>query len=97
MFSLAALLEFYHLHSKNAQGYYGARGGIPYPVRDDQDVLECFWEHREDTPEKLVRFCGETVFPEIGGIPKLAEQLAGLLADIRQQGIRTVFDTLMDE
>ena len=97
VFSLAALLEFYHLHSKNAQGYYGAREGIPYPVRDDQDVLEFFWEHREDTPEKLVRFCGETVFPEIGGIPKLAEQLAGLLADIRQQGIRTVFDTLTDE
>lgn len=54
-FSFAAYLAFYRCDQMGNGFLIGKRGDDEYHVCDDQDVLEFFYEHRDDTVRELVR------------------------------------------
>lgn len=96
VFSLASLLEFYHLAYQGPEGYAGDRNGTPYPVRDDAEVLEFFWKHREDNPADFVHACVQQVFPELTAIPALESKVVSMLQEMRVYGMQHVFETLFE-
>ncbi|MGN0567925.1 MAG: tagaturonate reductase [Acutalibacteraceae bacterium] len=55
-FSFAAYLAFYHNAKEMRAGYLiGERGADRYEVRDEQKVLNFYYEHRNDSVKELVR------------------------------------------
>ena len=91
-FSLAALIAFYAPVGKEENQLIGERNGVPYPIRDDQAVLDFFWENRAGVyTEAFVRsllsradFWGE----DLNGIDGLAGTAARWLAVIRREGMK---------
>ena len=55
-FSFAAYLAFYHNAKEMGAGYLiGERGAARYEVRDEQKVLNFYYEHRNDSAKELAR------------------------------------------
>ncbi len=92
-FSLAALIAFYTPASRDDGGLTGLREGCPYPIRDSEEVLDFFWEHRGSTfSEAFVRlFLSRTDFwgEDLNGIAGLCAETARWLGVIRTEGMKS--------
>jgi tagaturonate reductase len=90
-FSFSALLAFYTGKSLQGEVLYGERDGVPYPVRDNQEVLRFFAETSGLKEENYVAcsarqrdFWGE----DITALPGFVEAAAQYLTWIRQEGMQ---------
>lgn len=89
-FSLAALVAFYH-GEQRTDGYQGMRGGLPYPIVDDAEVVAFFADRCARGASELVRdvlknqtFWGE----DLTLIDGLQAAVTQQLQAIRTQGAR---------
>lgn len=87
--SLAFYLAFYQGVRFDGKELFGIRGEEEYPIKDDQDILEFYNEHREDDALGLTNavlansgFWGEDL-TEIAG---LCEEVAADLTVIKEKG-----------
>ncbi len=100
-FSLAALIAFYAPYERGENQLTGLRDGAPYPIRDDQAVLDFFWANRESIfTEDFVRallartdFWGE----DLNGIAGLAETAAKWLEIIKTEGMKAAVKRAAEE
>ena len=90
-FSLAALIAFYTPAEKGDGCLTGMRNGEAYTIRDDQPILDFFWENKDVTFEKdfvsrlLARedFWGEN----LNDIPGMTDRVADCLNLIKTEGM----------
>ncbi|MCI8399445.1 MAG: tagaturonate reductase [Oscillibacter sp.] len=55
-FSFAAYIAFYHAAKERGEGcLIGCRNGEAYEIRDDQWVLDFYYDHRNDGPQEITR------------------------------------------
>ncbi len=91
-FSLAALIAFYRPVERENGQLIALRGEEKYAVRDDQPVMDFFWENRADccSPEFVKALCAREDFwgEDLGNIPGLTDAVAGWLEVIRAEGMR---------
>ncbi len=100
-FSLAALIAFYAPVSREENQLTGQREGVPYPIRDDQAVLDFFWESRARVfEESFVRdllaradFWGE----DLNEIAGLSETAASWLTVIKTEGMKAALARAAEE
>lgn len=94
VFSLAALLTFYHGKRNGAGEYEGRRESGPYIIRDAPEVVESIssaWERANGDPAALAGtlLSDEKLWGEnLRLVPGLAEETARQLAAIREKGVR---------
>ena len=87
--SLAFYLAFYQGVRFDGKELFGIRGEEEYPIKDDQEILEFYNEHREDDSSGLANaalanmaFWGE----DLTKIAGLCEEVAADLAVIKEKG-----------
>lgn len=91
-FSIAALIEFYHLEEKKEDIYLGMRKGKGiYQIQDDESVLSFFWANRNKKEDELVEaylaredFHGQNLTE----VPGLCAMVSKYLKWIRKEGMR---------
>ena len=99
-FSLAALMAFYTSDRLEKDALIGDRGGQPYEIRDDRNVLEFFAANSKSRPTaefvKLflsnVSFWGEDLTAEFGGF---AELVTKDLEAVRRDGMTKAVEALL--
>ena len=95
--SLAAYIAFYscQIQELNENGLICRRPkGNLYTVSDDRWVLEFYYAHRNDTPQKLVRAVlgNEKMWDQnLNRIPGLTQQVAAHLEAMNRDGVKAVF------
>lgn len=91
-FSLYA--EFYHrAEERKADCLIAFRGKTPYEIKDDAYVLDFFFSHRADAPEKLMHqlIREEKLWgSELLNLPGFEEMAAEILRDIKEKGAYAV-------
>ena len=91
VFSLSALLAFYTVEREDGGNVFGSRGGRPYPIRDNPEVLDFFHAHSKNDTEEYVRLAlkNESLWGEnLDGLSDLTETVNRHLEAIRRDGIR---------
>lgn len=96
-FGLSALIMFYAGCRKNENGEYeGVRDGKPYPVKDDEHVLQAFSRLSCDMPPESLAYAvlaDETLWGrDLRKIDTLEETVAGQLRDMQILGVRAAMD-----
>lgn len=100
-FSFAALIAFYTPEGQGENQLTGLRDGQPYPIRDDQAVLDFFWENRaESDAQALVKkLCARADFwgEDLNGIEGFSSAAAKWLSVIREEGMKAALETAVKE
>lgn len=61
--SFAAYIDFYNGTELTAEGLIGTRGDNQYTIKDDRDILEFYYAHKDDSVESLVHaVCANEAF-----------------------------------
>jgi len=95
--SLAAYIAFYssNLQGLDEKGLHAMRPkGNEYIINDDRPVLEFYWNHRNDSPEDLVKaVLGNTDMwgQDLNQVPGLTEATIQNLNLIRDKGAKAAF------
>jgi tagaturonate reductase len=95
--SLAAYIAFYssNLQGLDEKGLHAMRPkGNEYIINDDRPVLEFYWNHRNDSPEDLVKaVLGNTDMwgRDLNQVPGLTEATIQNLNLIRDKGAKAAF------
>lgn len=100
-FSLAALIAFYTPVEQGDMQLFGLRGEEKYSIRDDQPVLDFFWENKDVTFEKcfVEKFLAREDFwgENLNAIPGLTDRVAECLAAIKAEGMSKVIARVTEE
>ncbi len=100
-FSFAALIAFYTPSAQGENQLTGLRDGQPYPIRDDQAVLDFFWENRSEADAQALvqKLCARADFwgEDLNGIEGFASAAAGWLRVIREQGMKAALELAAKE
>lgn len=100
-FSLAALIAFYTPVARGDMQLFGERNGERYAVRDDQPVLDFFWEHREAAFERdfVERFLAREDFwgEDLNAVPGLTDRVTDCLQRIKTEGMRKAIACVTEE
>lgn len=94
-FSFAAYLAFYHNAKEMGDGcLVGLRNGERYEVKDDKNVLDFYYAHRNCTASELVRAVLKTDFfgTELCELPNFAEEAVKYLELIEKAGAYAAFE-----
>lgn len=87
--SFAFYLAFYRGTELTEEGLVGKRGDNTYMIKDDQNVLEFYLAHKDDSAQELTHaVCTNTDFwgEDLTLIPGFEEAVSGYLAKIEQDG-----------
>ena len=74
-------------------------GGGEYPVADDPDVLQFYYDHRDNSAQELTKaVLANTAFwgQDLTQIPGLEEKTAQILALIREKGAAAAFKKALE-
>ena len=102
-FSLAALMVFYR-GKREKEGFVGDRQGQPYPIADDQAVLDYFaaaWEAYGQGRLTAAAFVHKILAQEdfwgqnLNELTGMTEAVAAALTDILQNGMRAAVESLL--
>ena len=100
-FSLAALIAFYAPAGREENQLVGERNGASYPIRDDQAVLDFFWENRAeiDTEEFVRRLLARADFwgEDLNEIENLAGTVSRWLDVIKAEGMKAALVRAAEE
>lgn len=95
-FSFAAYISFYHTAKKRGEGcLIGFRNGGAYEVRDDQWVLDFYYDHRNDGPRDIARAVIQNARMwgnVLAALPKFEDAVAADLEQIASVGIRNAME-----
>lgn len=88
--SFAFYIAFYHGKKLTEDGLVAARpSGNEYTVKDDQNILQFYYDHRNDNPAALAHaVCSNTDFwgEDLSSISGFEKAVAGYLMDIEEKG-----------
>jgi tagaturonate reductase len=102
-FSLAALLNFYHGDRDAAGEYNGQREGVPYPIKDNPDVITTLaeswrgWSAGDDVSERVQRVLADTHLwgEDLNAIAGLSKQVSDALNRINAVGVKAAIAELL--
>lgn len=89
-FSFAAYLAFYHNAKEQGEnGLVGYRNGERYEVKDDKNVLDFYYAHRDDNSDELVKAVLATDFfgTELLELPNFENEVVKALEKIDEIGM----------
>jgi len=91
--SFASCVWFYHQGKEFKDGTLtGERNGVPYPIVDDNWVLEFFYEHKDASTETLAKAVIENEKmwgTELKSLPNFTETISKILSEIKEKGINS--------
>ena len=96
--SFAFYIAFFSGHTLTEEGLIAEREGNTYTVKDDREVLQFYYEHREDSTEKMVHaVCKNTEFwgEDLTEIEGFESAVCGYLDQIRKEGSYSVMKSLI--
>ena len=91
-------IAFFSGHTLTEEGLIAEREGNTYTVKDDREVLQFYYEHREDSTEKMVHaVCKNTEFwgEDLTEIEGFESAVCGYLDQIRKEGSYSVMKSLI--
>ncbi len=102
-FSLAAIIAFYRGIPAGDRELRGVRDGKPYPIRDDQSVLDFFvrawgaYDASKDAAALVKTVLAETAFwgEDLTAIPTLQAAVTAALAAILANGVKAAAERLL--
>ncbi len=98
--SFAFCIAFYSGHTLTEEGLIASREGNDYTVKDDRNVLQFYFQHREDSVEMLVHeVCANTDFwgEDLTKLPGFETAVCGFLRQIREKGTYEVMKSLLSQ
>jgi tagaturonate reductase len=87
--SLAFYIAFFHGNKMEDGAFFGLRGQDEYPIKDDKEVLDFFWSHKDDdnaTLAKAVLSNGDFWGEDLTAISGLLDAVADMLNQIDEKG-----------
>lgn len=96
--SFAFYIAFFHGHTLAEAGLTASREGNDYTVKDDREVLEFYYAHKDDSVKDLVHaVCTNTKFwgEDLTQLPGFENVVSGYVEEIKEKGTYEVMKSLL--
>lgn len=81
-----------------SDGFFGVRGENEYPIKDDKDILEFYYAHKDDDADTLAKaVCSNVHFwgEDLSAVPGFEADVAAYLKAIETQGAYEVMKSCL--